>query len=355
MKINLHTHVGTTGYGVVGIHILKWLMELGHEVALHPLIHPEVVPGYESWFLIGLAAGQDLSQNEPSILIGPPDWEIPGLKPHCHLSFFETDSLSNEALRIQENTQVVLLPSEWAAKVLRSLGFQGRVEVLPMGVEPSILQAKDRSRSGLTSFLNVGKWERRKAQEELVEAFNLAFTETDPVELRLLCDNSRLGSQSSWRNWCKSTPLGSKIRFLERRSTFEEVTQVMTEADCGVFPSRGEGWNLGLLEMMACGKTVIATDFSAHTQYCNASNALLVAVTELEEARDEKWSDSELCGSWAQIGQTQIEQICNHMRSVHHKKKNGLLEANSAGRATASELTWENTARSLVTLLESTL
>ena len=51
-------------------------------------------------------------------------------------------------------------------------------------------------------------------------------------------------------------------------------------ADCGLFPARAEGWNLELLEMMACGKQVIATNYSAHTEFCTKENSILIESDE---------------------------------------------------------------------------
>ena len=54
----------------------------------------------------------------------------------------------------------------------------------------------------------------------------------------------------------------------------------MSQVDCGVFPSRAEGRNLELLEMMSAGKHVITTDYSAHTEFCTKDNAGLVPITD---------------------------------------------------------------------------
>ena len=63
----------------------------------------------------------------------------------------------------------------------------------------------------------------------------------------------------------------------------------MSKVDVGIFPSRAEGWNLEILELMSCGKHIITTNYSAHTEFCNKENALLVDIDELETAYDGKW------------------------------------------------------------------
>ena len=72
--------------------------------------------------------------------------------------------------------------------------------------------------------------------------------------------------------------IGHKVRFIDRVGTHQEVYNIMSRVDCGVFPSRAEGWNLELLELMACGKHVITTDYSAHTEFCTEENAMLIPI-----------------------------------------------------------------------------
>ena len=74
----------------------------------------------------------------------------------------------------------------------------------------------------------------------------------------------------------------------------------MSQADCGVFPAKAEGWNLDLLEMMSCGKSTIATNYSGHTEFCNKENCYLVDLPEMETAEDGKWFRGQ--GEWGKIG-----------------------------------------------------
>jgi glycosyltransferase involved in cell wall biosynthesis len=118
----------------------------------------------------------------------------------------------------------------------------------------------------------------------------------------------------------------------------------MTKIDCGVFPSRGEGWNLEALELMACGKHVIATDYSAHTEFCTKDNADLVTITEKELAFDNKWFHGQ--GGWAKISEPQVEQLASYMKEFHLKQKRHTINQN--GVETALKFSWDNTARKII-------
>ena len=63
---------------------------------------------------------------------------------------------------------------------------------------------------------------------------------------------------------------------MPRVATQHHVAALLADCDCGVFPSRAEGWNLGLLECMSVGLNVIATNYSAHTEFVEPANCRLV-------------------------------------------------------------------------------
>ena len=204
-----------------------------------------------------------------------------------------------------------------------------------------------------TRFANFGKWEIRKGHDILVEAFNKAFTQDDDVELIMGNHNPFLTPHQTneWLNFYLKSPLGSKVRIVKQRENQLGVYNTMAEVDCGVFPARAEGWNLELLEMLSCGKHIIATNCTGHTEYCSQQNVMFVEVDEMELAYDDKFFNGQ--GHWYQLGKNQIDQIVDFMRQVHYKKQNGDLGVNQAGIETANNYTWEKSARIMHELVSS--
>ena len=196
------------------------------------------------------------------------------------------------------------------------------------------------------------KWEVRKGHDVLAQCFNAAFGHSDDVELWMMCHNPFYSAeqQQQWEKLYKDSPLGDKIRIIPRQKTHTDVYNIMKQTDCGVFPARAEGWNLELLEMMACGKHVIATEYSAHTEFCNDKNCNLISIDNLEPAQDGVWFHGQ--GMWASLGNNQLEQIVNHMRRIHKEKQENLLESNIDGIYTAKEFSWKNSAEKFIKGLE---
>jgi glycosyltransferase involved in cell wall biosynthesis len=120
----------------------------------------------------------------------------------------------------------------------------------------------------------------------------------------------------------------------------------MRQVDCGVFPVKAEGWNLELLELLSCGKNVITTNYSGHTEFTNSKNSYLVEINELEPAYDVIWFHGQ--GNWAKIGDKQKDSFAEKMKYVHSLKQNGELGLNIAGIETARQFSWERTAREIL-------
>jgi glycosyltransferase involved in cell wall biosynthesis len=252
-----------------------------------------------------------------------------------------------------------LIASRWGEGIIRK-EIPGRskdsVAVVPLAADRSIFAPRavvnKLAQLPATKFFCAGKFEPRKAQDRLIEAFNLAFTPADDVLLMLNCDNMLCDKayNDRWHNDAKSTPMGAKIYFVEPRPGTQAVlAEWMLSVDCGVFPSRAEGWNLELLEMMACGKTVIATNCSAHTEFVTADNALLIEIDELEPWVQPAWYPMYSGkGNLARFGPRQMEQLVTHLRRVHALKQSGQLSVNQAGLETAGRLSWEICARNIL-------
>lgn len=350
-NINLMCPLNPLGYGVTGLNIVKSLSKICN-LSLFPIGQmqidekdgPIVSQCYENSMFY--------DYNAPSVKI----WHqndmslFPGKGLRIGYPIFELDDFNNIERHNLKSVDALFVCSEWAKKVIKSLGINtGRIYVVPLGVDPSIFSIQVNLNTDKTIFFNCGKWEIRKGHDVLHQIFNKAFTPNDNVELWMMNHNPFISAQdeSNWQKLYTNSPMGDKIRFIPRVASHKEVYNIMSTVDCGIFPSRAEGWNLELLEMLACGKHVITTNYSAHTEFCNNTNSLLVDITNLEKAYDGKWFHGKV-GNWASIEEPQIDQFVEHMRTVHNRKKRGELGLNEGGINTAREFTWDNSARKIM-------
>jgi len=359
MELSTICAINQLGYGLASVHIVDELMKLGHKVNLFPIGQLECHPRHIKNIKLALQNSDTFSIRSPCIRIWHQHDMSMFVGKGCHIGFpiFELDTFTDKEKHYLRSCDCLYVCSEWAKQIVNNninpskmtLKYQHptMVKVVPLGVDSDIFYPMLSSRKP-TIFLNIGKWEVRKGHDVLVDIFEKAFSENDNVELWMMCDNPFLGEGevNKWINKYKNSKLSNKIKFIPRRESDLEVADIMRQADCGVFPSRAEGWNLEALEMLACGKRLIISDYSAHTEYCTQENSHLVPIKELESAYDGKWFFNQ--GNWGKIDKDFIDCFAKYMRCVHEDKKNRNLTINTKGVSTAQNLSWKNTAETIV-------
>lgn len=351
--INLIAPINPLGYGVAGWNITRELSKIT-DVALWPVGQIQITSQEEANLLQGLVNNASMfNYNAPCVKI----WhqhdmaQFVGKGERIGFPIFELDNFSDLEKHHLNSLDRVFVCSEWAKKVIESTVNVKKVDVIPLGVDSELFKPKI-SESKKTIFFNCGKWEIRKGHDILYKIFENAFSEQDDVELWMMTTNPFLSPEEDqeWKNLYINSKLGNKIKFIDRVATHEEVYNIMCRTDCGIFPSRAEGWNLELLEMLSCGKTVITTNYSAHTQFCTDDNAYLVNVNSQELAYDGKWFNGK-CGSWAKISSQEIDLFSEYMKNVHQRKQEGNLTLNDEGVKTAGNFSWQHSARKIKEIL----
>tara|TARA_Y100001938_G_scaffold111220_1_gene152164 strand:- start:1734 stop:2840 length:1107 start_codon:yes stop_codon:yes gene_type:complete len=347
MEINLTSPINDLGYGVAGLNILKGLVRNGCRVSYWPIGQPTARNQEDAEIINSCVKHTQLFNCEaPSLRI----WHQHDMAEHIGrgervgFPIFELNRFSEIEKHHLSSLDKIIVCSEWAKSIVESEIKNSKVYVAPLGVDQSLFSAKQKHNKEKTVFINVGKWEIRKGHDILIDAFNKAFNQKDNVELWMMNHNPFLDdhAEKEWHNLYLESSLGNKIKILPRVETHAEVSDIMSQADVGVFPSRAEGWNLEALEMMSLGKHLIMTNYSAHTEFANQENAQLIDVDETESAYDGIWFDGQ--GEWASIGEKQIEQLVEHMRGCHLNKD----KSNTKGIETAKKFSWDNCANKII-------
>jgi glycosyltransferase involved in cell wall biosynthesis len=353
MDINIIGPLCFTGYGVVVNNIVKALDELGHNVALFPIGGIAAHPKDHTIFQKCLDNGQFYNKNAPCVRIYHQFSlaEFVGKGEHIGFPIFELDKFTDIEWHHMSSCDKLFVCSDWAKQIVLQGTDTQNTEVVPLGVDSTIFYPPEKNaivekppEGSPYVFFNAGKWEVRKGHDVLIEAFNKAFTKEDNVELWMLPHNPFLPPEGlqQWVNMYKNSPLGDKITILDHCETQQHVAGIMRQTDCGVFPSKAEGWNLEALEMMGCGKPIIITDYSAHTEFCTEENSKLIKIDELISAYDGIWFHNQ--GNWANFGQSQMDQLVEHMRYMY---KNN-IRTNDGGLKTAKQFSWKNSAETLI-------
>lgn len=342
--------VNSLGYGVAGLNITKELSKVS-EVSLFPIGNPEITTQQDAEVIQGCINNQELfDAKSPCLRV----WhqfsmaEQIGNGLRCGFPIFELDKFNKKEVHHLSSLDKIFVCSRWASEVIKQNGISCDVHISPLGVDREVFSQTANEGWPETRFVNIGKWEYRKGHDILSEAFNKAFEPEDNVSLYMMNHNPFLNSEQEreWVDLYSKSKLADKIEFIPRVQTHKQVADVMSQVDCGVFPSRAEGWNLEAIELLSMGKELIITDFSAHTEFCTPDNSRLISVDSTEDAFDGIWFHGQ--GKWAELAEPQVDQLIEHMRAVHkEKQENGKIH-NSSGIETADDFSWANTAETII-------
>jgi len=353
--INIISPINPLGYGVTGLNITKALYKINNNVSLSILGQP-IVTSEEDAEIIR-------SCNRNGIM---PNWDYPCLRIwHQHdmsmfigngekigFPIFELEDFDEREKHHLSHLERIFVCSHWAKEViLKNIPIHDdKVNVVPLGVDREIFKTTEEPRqdNAPTIFFNCGKWEIRKGHDVLCDIFAEAFNNEDNAELWMMTTNPFLPEEQD-REWkdLYTSKLGDKVKFINRVASHKEVYNIMSKVDCGIFPARTEGWNLEALELMSCGKHIIISNTSGHTEFCNKHNSYLVDLEEKEIAYDGKWFHGNK-GNWPSISQENKQTFIEHLRNVHNAVQSQSFGLNSAGVETAKNFSWENSASKIV-------
>jgi glycosyltransferase involved in cell wall biosynthesis len=354
MNINFSCPINNTGYGVASWNILKNLYNLNPDISYFPIGQPSVSSKEDHDLVIKLYNNSyNLDPSAPFVKI----WHQFDLASHIGkgtyfaLPFFELDTFNTMELSHLKVPDRLLVTSNWAKEVMKSNTINSQVDIVPLGVDRNIFDENKyiKNHNNKYVFLNIGKWEVRKGHDILLELFQKAFPQENDVELWILASENTNNYSSAqeleqWKNMYKSD---NRVKLLKSAQNHHEIAQIMNDADCGLFPSRAEGWNLELLEMMSMNKPVIATNYSAHTEFCDNNNCYLINIKEKEKAYDGKAFIGQ--GYWAKIDKDQKDQTIEHMRNCFNNR----IKTNSQGVLTAQKYSWFNSAETLLRCIDN--
>jgi glycosyltransferase-like protein len=209
-----------------------------------------------------------------------------------HVDDFTTPAIVEcQRQAILEPDHLLVVSDHWRRLLLREYGVTA--EVVRNGVDlqrftlPRWQPGRDRLRARVEAerrflFLTVGGIEPRKGSAELIEAMGALRRTLDPPPVLAVVGGHSFQDYAAYRERVLARAdalgleFGSDVVLLGTVAD-EELPQWYRAADAFAFPSRKEGWGLVLLEAMASGLPVVATDIPVFREYLAAGrDALLV-------------------------------------------------------------------------------
>ena len=265
-------------------------------------------------------------------------------------TMLEVDGLPADWVAICNTLDEIWTPSAWGAQVFADAGIRRPIHVLPLGYNPQRFHTTlpPAGRSPRYTFLSVFEWGERKAPELLLRAYHAAFTRADDVLLIVRTNNSDgdvdVARQIAELGLGDNGPLVAML--YNQQLAPDQLGQLYASADCFVLPTRGEGFGLPILEAMACGLPVIATDWSGQTAFFDASVGYPIRVRHLVHAVAK--CPYYLGHRWAE---PDFDHLVALMQQVYRDPAAARVRG-AAAAAAAAQWTWQRAAARIAARLE---
>jgi len=249
--------------------------------------------------------------------------------PKIAYNVWETTEQPEEFFNKLKEFDELWVPSEWQKDCTIAQGYDpNKIKVVPEGVDTNVFYPEEilheLTSDGRFKFFLAGRWDYRKSTKEIIETFLKTFTNNEPVDLIVSIDNPFSGDDlETTENRLKYYNLEDdrvkKVHFPSR----EDYVKILKS--CNVFLScaRSEGWNLPLIEAMACGIPSIYSNCSGQLEFAKGKGIPVNILSE-KPASDSSYNHfNEYVGNYYEpdFNHLKLMMMYSYLENNNCKKK----------------------------------
>ena len=218
----------------------------------------------------------------------------------------------------------IAVSNDVAAAILKTIGpVQDRIEIISNGVDTrrylaEVDRSAARSSLGFTRdeilYTVVGTLKEQKGHRYLIEAVTPLIAHTPQLNILIVGDGELRGRLEEQ---VRSAGIERNVHFLGNRS---DVPAILSASDAFVLPSLWEGLPMALIEAMASGLPVIATQVSGSQQVVEQDRSGILVppgeVLPLRQAIEYLLADPEWARQLGKSAQRRIEEAYSARRQA---------------------------------------
>jgi glycosyltransferase involved in cell wall biosynthesis len=245
-------------------------------------------------------------------------------------TMFETDRIAPDWVAACNRMDEVWVPSQFNVETFAASGVErSKLVVMPGAVDSEFFDPARHTVYPLPNparfnFLSIFEWSSRKGWDVLLAAYLREFSADDDVclWLRTYLFSKPDGdpTEAIWQRIQEFTAsLGlvgknlPRIELIAEQVPSDQLPGLYLACDCYVAPSRGEGWGRPQHEAMLMERPVIATNWSANTEFMTVDNSYLLDY----EVVDTQGLEPELSHykghRWANPSESHLRTLMRHV------------------------------------------
>lgn len=282
-------------------------------------------------------------------------------------TFFEKSSLNRQDISTAKDYfDWVVAGSTWCENVLRNCGLKQSSTIL-QGIDPQRFHTgyseKQQWKDQFVIF-SGGKIEFRKGQDLVIRAFKVLQDKYDDVllinswfnhwgpSIQTMSMSPHITFEMPGRDYFKAIHHFLRVNGVNPEKVIvlppidnRQIAEIYRDSDCGLFPNRCEGGtNLVLMEYMACGKPVIASNNTGQMDILSDSHAILLKDQRPLNITQE---DGRLYANWHEPN---LDEIIYRLEWAY-QNRDRIKEIGLAGSRFISLHTWARAAKQFYRLM----
>jgi len=272
------------------------------------------------------------------------EYEGPKIAYNVWESTLQPQGYFNKLLEFDE----LWVPSEWQKDCTVKQGYPSdKIKVVPEGVDIKTFYPDKNAKHPLTegkfTFFLAGRWDYRKSIKEIIETFIKTFDKTVNVELIISVDNpfSNDGLSSTEERLKHYELEDERIKILHFPPREEYIKLLKS---CSVFVScaRSEGWNLPLIESMACGTPSIYSNCSGQLEFAKNKGLPVKISHELPVSASTYNHFNDNVGNYYEPDFEDLSRVMKYAYENYESiKKTALIDSEKIRK----DFNWENVAK----------
>lgn len=359
-NVALKVPLNSLSFGNVSLNFLRVLHGLDRMVSIFPIgesgdlsAFDKLSEDFKSWLQVNVdSRHKTISKDSPTIQM----WHINGsenrITPNQTLyTFYELDEPTEVEINLVKLQDKTIFSSSHAANLFKSLGCNN-THYVPLGFDPDFHRNKKQYLEGKIHFGLMGKWEKRKHTEKIIKIWAETYGNDYDYQLTC-CINNRFIKTEEMNKLLLRPTNGERvgnINFLPFLPKNSQVNEYLNAIDIDLSGLSGaEGWNLPAFNATCLGKWSLVLDGSAHKDWANDSNSILIEPSGKEPAADGMFFQKEGDFNLGNIYTFDENDIVDAMKEAETK----ITTENKEGLELQREFTYEKTINRILEIAES--